>query len=555
MPSPKFRVGGETFTLHRTREILTIRDPSRARLVAQTLWDQLGRSGVESLLGDLGLPPRGDVGAPELLGIVEQRLRSGDLLLVEQDRDLRVLDAPKSTPLAALLVDEPGNRPRTPASTPQQGDTYLDLTFVSEAGTPLHGVGMTIRLPNAETRTESTSDQGVVLLEGLARSGDCTITLSATVQLPSVHEEPPVDVLAPGFMIQRSRREPLTLATGQPHTIVVARPRVRVLELADGYFGEDRKLLLFGLEDAAAPGEFDERVTARGVLRTVLQIAGDAEVLVVGHTDSLGGDDDNQVLSEQRACSVDLYLRGDREGWAAHSHAFQKEADVRAVLNWVAIVEGVACIPGEDVRPALTHFRELFVNQPTDLGADATSMTVADWAAVFDLYDRDLARLLHVSRQRLAELRAKLAFVDHAPLGCGERHPVDAVGKNGFGSDHNRRVDILLFGSDELPDFDADPLDADIYGGAFVPTAILVPGESWARIEVVGGAGEPASFATVRIKTPTGELNATVGDDGATVIACLVGDAIEVLDARSESGDQLLLSAQASRQDDPNARA
>ena len=130
-----------------------------------------------------------------------------------------------------------------------------------------------------------------------------------------------------------------------------------------------------------------------------------------------------------------LYLQGDRDGWAAHADEHGNKDDRDHVRSWAAQVLGVADAPD-------------------------------DWAAMFDLYDQHLAAILRVPAEDLAKLRQDVSFTDPAALGCGEEFPVDAVGVDGHASADNRRVDVLFFDEEELPeDLGAEPPGVAVYGG------------------------------------------------------------------------------------------
>ncbi|MBL4684760.1 MAG: hypothetical protein JKY37_09245 [Nannocystaceae bacterium] len=239
-----------------------------------------------------------------------------------------------------------------------------------------------------------------------------------------------------------------------------------------------------------------------------------------------------------------LYLSGQRDAWAEHAQSVQTDDDVHATLRWVAAVEGVACLPNGGLGPALAEFRRAFVPGP-EPASEPKGTTADDWRVVYDLYDRDLARLLHVDPAALAEFRAKLAFVECGPIGCGERYPVHEVAKNGFESDANRRVDILLFAAEDVPTLASKPVDIEVYDGTYLAERIHCPGETVARILVVDDGETPSPEATVAIKTPTGSLHRSVGADGYAEFVCLVGDTIEVVDARSQGDDLALWMSEA----------
>jgi len=93
----------------------------------------------------------------------------------------------------------------------------------------------------------------------------------------------------------------------------------------------------------------------------------------------------------------------------------------------------------------------------------------------------------------LAKLRGGVTFLEGAKrtIGCGESHPIEAKGKDGFRSATNRRVELLFFDpEDKLPKLDCHPAAAkckkelcEIYGkGLFdfkhIPCGGVTPGFS-----------------------------------------------------------------------------
>ncbi|MBL4684761.1 MAG: hypothetical protein JKY37_09250 [Nannocystaceae bacterium] len=267
-----------------------IGDPSQARRVAEAVVEQLGDAAVEELSGQLQ-PSRHRGDAEQAL---VERLLEGSLLLIATGSTPRTLDPPKSTQLTDMMVDGPGGEePTKPKQDPVHVSATLDVLVVSEGGAPLPDVELEIQLPNGESRTVTTAADGRCFIGDLANAGECAMTLTQAVELGSVADETIPETPIDGIYIRRDHSDPILLVTDKAHTVVVLRPRVRVLELADGYFGEARELLLFAAKHHNMHDRFEERVTARAVFRRLIDTAGDSLLLVAGHTDTVGGDADN----------------------------------------------------------------------------------------------------------------------------------------------------------------------------------------------------------------------------------------------------------------------
>ena len=206
------------------------------------------------------------------------------------------------------------------------------------------------------------------------------------------------------------------LGGARSHLVVIQRPSVDVFEMEDLAFVFDGRIFRAG---GLASDEESDAATGLDVFRVVFQFAAahpDASVLVAGHTDSVGASDFNHALSELRAKSVLLYLTGEREAWADHCVAQHKQADFDAAVTFLAAFK--------DELPA----------RPDKEG----------WLQIYDGYDEALAASLQTDAAGLAQRRADLKLLESGLLGCGEHWPEEAVGRDGFKCQSNRRVEILF---------------------------------------------------------------------------------------------------------------
>src|SRR5690606_21969646 len=120
-------------------------------------------------------------------------------------------------------------------------------------------------------------------------------------------------------------------------------------------------------------------------------------LLVAGHTDSVGGDKDNQKLSEQRAEMVHAVLMGQRDKFAELAQATHKVSDYKQILKWASVAlaglepppgaapaahDFATCDPGtiNDVAftgiEPLKAFQRAYNANKSALGASADDLTV-----------------------------------------------------------------------------------------------------------------------------------------------------------------------------------
>lgn len=228
-------------------------------------------------------------------------------------------------------------------------------------------------------------------------------------------------------------------------------------------------------------------------------------VLVAGHTDPPGDRKANLTLSEKRANSVYFVLQG--YGWMSTWIDLAQEKvhfpTVRIILRWVADTFGYPCAP--DDKPASTpdpvalkafrdaynrevRLRRLTQVNPFTPGFQKEIPTGAaeppgypgrdTWRAFFEFYQRYLVHALDPEEQTLdqaglAAIQDAMKFVEPFPtVGCGEFHTTDLEERPkrrlagfpdlaGPARAADRRVEIVFFDPDELPDFACHGTAAD----------------------------------------------------------------------------------------------
>jgi hypothetical protein len=259
---------------------------------------------------------------------------------------------------------------------------------------------------------------------------------------------------------------------GTRHTFVVKRQLVTVIEVDDLSFHFNSAVML-PVAQIVDPGVSKTKpVFGLATIKAALQQAEGAGgfVLVAGHTDSVGSEAVNVVVSQHRADNVLAYLKGDKTGWvkSAEHHVVQ---DLQAILTWIARTFAIDCDPGgvdgkwgPNSRAALNRFRVRFNADHGGKLATSGPVSKKDWEAFYDMYELGLAREMKVEVAALAGKRGAVQFLDPPELACGEAWPIEAKHRDNVRSASNRRVEILFFEDSDVPDFQSEvPPGRSIY--------------------------------------------------------------------------------------------
>lgn len=333
--------------------------------------------------------------------------------------------------------------------------------------------------------------------------------------------------LVKGITLGRLENETLEVSVNHRHVLVITRPRAKIVSI--DRWVEARPVLVFGNMSQTDEGP----TTVRGALRRAFTEGGAGELHVVGHADTEGKVGDNEALALERARSVHLYLAGDRAGWADHAFANADVATLQAALAWAAASGGLGCHPGpidNDWGPATAAALDALrdhagVDHSQQLGPD-------DWAAIFDLYDDDLGRLLLTDRDGVAAARAGLRLAGE-PTTMGERWPVDAPELADHECPGNRRVDLVLCPPTVAPKPDSD----ELYDGTFVREHLVTRPEARFQLLVHSPAliGLGGAAADIEIGG-LGSRRLRAGATGLVEFTVLRGDRVRVIGGRRADG-------------------
>lgn len=194
----------------------------------------------------------------------------------------------------------------------------------------------------------------------------------------------------------------------------------------------------------------------------------DVRMIVTGHTDTSGTPEFNFTLSDERAQNVLYLLIGKREEWAELSYNRHKVEDYQQIMKYFEPKLNCGCDPGEindKYNDATKKATQNFLNKIDSVNADKNFKIVNNdskhrwtkeiWENVYDLYSKEIAEVLEIS---IADLNGRresdVKFIDDKKpfIGCGESFPIESKNKDNYKSQRNRRVEILFFDKDEIPE-------------------------------------------------------------------------------------------------------
>lgn len=290
--------------------------------------------------------------------------------------------------------------------------------------------------------------------------------------------------MAETLLTRREKTKKFDKTTGATHIFKLRPFQGYVLEMEDVHFHHDSAVLLPDYEAHAAPPPtpatpdapaapdappHEHKITGLAVLRTCYWHAEahpEQKILIAGHTDTSGSGDYNVPLSQMRSDSVLHVLLGNRDAWVQVSKQKHKVEDYQQILKWVAATKGWGCDPGAvdnvagtQTKAAVKEFQKTY-NQVfgKSIGEDGV-VGAETWGAFFDLYIDALKEMLKTDDAGLATLRTKLRFINDGlkDVGCGENFPIEAKRFDNYRSEINRRVEILFFDPDEIPEMKCHP--------------------------------------------------------------------------------------------------
>ncbi|MFH1197538.1 MAG: hypothetical protein V1720_17700 [bacterium] len=266
--------------------------------------------------------------------------------------------------------------------------------------------------------------------------------------------------------------------TNKNYEIILKKVKMYILEMEDVLFHLNSAVMM--PEDPQGKSstdgnmdQSDECLKVSGLKALALaykQIESDPNKLLIiaGHTDTSGTDEFNFKLSEERAENILYLLTVTKEEWAANCYARHKIEDYQQIMKHFEKKLVCGCDPGDvddkwgpNTKTATKNFFEKTVPEKaaallTKVENDYKKRWPEDaWLPVYDLYSEEIAEALEISTGDLDILRISgVHFVDPSTpyVGCGESFPIEEKEKSNYRSQRNRRVELIFFDKDEVPE-------------------------------------------------------------------------------------------------------
>ncbi|MBN2183957.1 MAG: OmpA family protein [Candidatus Krumholzibacteriota bacterium] len=274
-------------------------------------------------------------------------------------------------------------------------------------------------------------------------------------------------------------------------TTTVKKIKVSILEMEDVLFHYNSAVMM--PESPVEEPEDDkgsekqEKVTGARAMALIFKqydFDPDKKLLIAGHTDTSGDDKSNFELSELRAQNVQYILTAQRDLWAEISYSRQKIEDYQQILNYVNKTYKYPCNCGKidnkwgDITKGATetfirYFNGEFITrygkdftgpmtlkkipggQPELVKKDGKKRWTEElWRAAYNFYFLAIAKPLDITPSALYEKATaviKWADEKNKYVACGESFPIDQAKKDDYRSQDNRRVEILVFDSNDSP--------------------------------------------------------------------------------------------------------
>lgn len=347
--------------------------------------------------------------------------------------------------------------------------------------------------------------------------------------------------------------------TEQQHRFDLHRYRGVLIELDDVHLHHQSAVFLANAHtDPIEEREDTEVISALAVLRAVYLYLEENEghkVLVVGHSDTHGSEASDHRFSELRALIVVAALEGDMDAWVDGAIEKARVEDYQQILRWAHQSFGWLCDPveidndhGRATGRAIRRFQAAY-NEEFEGELELTEEMNRDtWRAMFDLYLREVAASLDTDLDGLDEYRDRLQWVDgnRKGVGCADQVPIDRVGLEGYRSSDNRRVEIMIFEPDHIPDLDVgdapDPLPPGM-GNVYHPYRFRLtyhpvdpaPQLAWLDLQTVNEFGQRVPDFALRLESEGAEpLDITTDEDAYWSDRVRVGRELQVWTSEHE---------------------
>jgi outer membrane protein OmpA-like peptidoglycan-associated protein len=265
--------------------------------------------------------------------------------------------------------------------------------------------------------------------------------------------------------------------TSKNNEVILKLVKMHILEMEDVLFHLNSAVMMpenpQGESSNQGGGAGEEQLTVTGLKALALvykQFEFDPEnkIVISGHTDTSGTFDFNFKLSDERAKNILYLLIGTKEEWAKICYGRHKIEDYQQIMKHFEKKLACDCDPekvddtwGDKTKKATLNFfkktaPDKAISLYTQVENDSKKRWPEEaWFPVYDLYSQEIAEVLEISLAGLESRRkSSVKFIDDKKtfVGCGESFPIDSKEKDNYKSQKNRRVEILFFDKDEIPE-------------------------------------------------------------------------------------------------------
>ena len=437
------------------------------------------------------------------------------------------------------LSPPPKSAPARPEEATREAPGMLAFRLVTDDGVPIADAPLEVT-EGSTTHSVRTDANGLVSLALEEGTYDVRL-VEPPLALPSA---PASSTATRGdILVERGRTEPFGITArpvgAEPRIVAVRRPAYTEV-LVDGY-AQGAKVMRWGGMRPRADGTV---ATTRAALRLALWMGRGRMMCVTGHADPLGLDSDNEALSLARAQSVQLFAAGLLDEWAEHAFANATDLDFGCAMVACNRILGRGPISFDDDQ-AIDQARAA-VRLHAGLATDGPP-SAADWRAIADLYDLDLAAILFTDLAGLAAIHSTITWTDAPVVALGERHPRPDSELRDLASGPDlahRRCGLCIFGSNDTPQAAVDAGGDEVYDGTYARKSVVVPGEVLVDIAVDTPTREPIARGRAWIACGgLGVRDHTAAADGHIRFVTCIGDKIEVLAAVDSRGRGTLIAA------------
>lgn len=262
--------------------------------------------------------------------------------------------------------------------------------------------------------------------------------------------------------MQAENKAVMKLTPGDSYTVIITPvPQLDFIEIEDTLFRHGSAVFLPGIIEESPGGTAGQNnLTGVLMIKAILMRAfshPEQKVLIAGHTDRSGDDQTNDIVSQKRARAVMYSIIAKRDEWVEIADSTSKVEDKQHYLKWVSIVSVPECDPGPldgKFGPKTENATRIF-QKHSGLKDDGI-FGKKTWGAVFDVLQNEISKNMQkddTEKQALLNRNSmRWVFPDNPAVGCGERWPIENAESDGLKSQTNRRVEILFFDENELPD-------------------------------------------------------------------------------------------------------